>query len=117
MQSLATTMLAAGATPALPSRWPWAWVLAQPVTLTATPTGRVTFRDGNTTLGSGTLNSSGLATLSTSSLAIASHSITAVYAANSTFLGSTSATLTQVVTQDSTSTSSTSSVNPATFGQ
>jgi hypothetical protein len=75
------------------------------VTLTAavsgtggTPTGTVTFSDGSTKLGTGTLNSSGRATYSTSSLAIGAHSITATYGGDTNFAASTSAAVTVTVT-------------------
>jgi hypothetical protein len=79
-------------------------VLAQnAVTLTATvsspagvPTGTVSFLDGTTPLGPGTL-SGGVATLTTSSLAVGMHSISAVYSGGTNFAASTSATLTQCV--------------------
>jgi len=57
-------------------------------------TGTVTFYDGGTALGSGTL-ASGFATYSTSALTIGSHSISAVYGGNSTYAGCTSPVLTQ----------------------
>jgi hypothetical protein len=57
----------------------------------------VKFLDSSTTLGSSTLNSSGLAVLSVSSLSTGSHSITAQYGGSSTDNGSTSPVLTQVV--------------------
>jgi hypothetical protein len=63
-----------------------------------TPTGSVTFKDGSTTLGTGTLNGSGEATLSTGSLAVGTHSITVEYGGNSNDATSTSATLSQKVT-------------------
>ena len=62
-----------------------------------TPTGVVTFLDGSSTLGTGTLNGSGVTTLSNSLLTVGVHSIKAVYAANSNFLTSTSSTLSQTV--------------------
>ena len=70
-----TTTIATSATPS---------VFGQPVTLTATvtggtPTGTVTFRDGPTTLGTGTVNGSGQASLTTAALAVGAHSITAAY--------------------------------------
>lgn len=65
--------------------------------LTAAPTGTVTFFDGATSLGSGTM-SGGVATLATSSLAIGTHSITAQYGGDANFSGSTSTALSQVVT-------------------
>ncbi len=102
----------------------------QPVTFTATvagasgssaaPTGSVTFMDGGTTLGSGTLNASGVATYSTSSLSTGSQSITAVYSGDSNFNGSTSGILTQMVNAAallSTATALSSSVNPSAQGE
>ena len=62
-----------------------------------TPAGAVTFKDGSTTLGTGTLSSRGKATFTTSALSAGSHSITAVYGGSTNFIGSTSATLTQTV--------------------
>ena len=60
------------------------------------PTGTVTFKDGATTLGSMTLNGTGIAVYTTSTLAVGAHSITAAYggdAANGTST-STSASVT-----------------------
>jgi len=61
-----------------------------------TPTGTVTFKDGATTLSSVVL-SGGVAKFSTSTLTVGTHSITAVYGGDATFVGSTSAVLSQVV--------------------
>ena len=79
----------------------------QSITLTATvtanipgsgtPGGTVTFKDGSTTLGTVTLNASGVANYTTSSFATGSHSITAVYGGNTNFTTSTSAALAQAV--------------------
>jgi hypothetical protein len=72
------------------------------VTLTATvspsaATGNVVFKDGATTLGTGTL-SGGTATLATSALTAGSHSLTAEYSGDSNYLASTnSPALTQTV--------------------
>ena len=63
-----------------------------------TPTGTVAFKDGATTLGTGTLSGS-QATFSTNSLAVGTNSITAVYAGASGFTGSTSAVVPQTVNQ------------------
>ena len=86
----------------------------------ATPTGSVTFRDGAATIGTGTLNGSGQASFSTSGLAAGSHSITAVYAGDANFTGSTSPTLVQQVNQGSALSSSTTALtvspNPAASG-
>ena len=60
-------------------------------TSTKTPTGTVTFTDAKLgKLGTGTLNSSGVATLASSTLAGASYSITATYGGDTNFSGSTS---------------------------
>jgi len=62
----------------------------------ATPNGSVTFKDGTATLGSKNLSASGTTTLNVP-LAHGSHSLTAVYAGNGNFTGSTSVPVTQVV--------------------
>ncbi len=78
------------------------------VTFTATvaktgneaPTGTVTFYDGLTDLGSGTLSTVGSAqeaTFATSTLAVGMHSITAVYGGDTYNAGSTSTVLSQVI--------------------
>lgn len=82
----------------------------------ATATGTVTFKDGATTLGTGTLNGSGQATFSTTSLSPGTHSITAVYGGNTNYTGSTSAALSQDIVANASSTALTSSSNPSTFG-
>ena len=71
------------------------------VTFTATvspsaATGTVTFKDGATTLGTGTL-SGGTATYSTSGLTTGDHSITAEYGGDGSYAASTSSALTQTV--------------------
>jgi hypothetical protein len=64
--------------------------------VTGTLSGTVTFSDGATVLGQGTLTS-GTASLSVASLAIGSHSITASYSGNTGFTASVSTTLSQIV--------------------
>ena len=103
-------------------------IFGQAVTFTATvtanspglgiPTGTVTFEDGTTSLGTGTL-SGGVATFATAALSISGspHSITAVYGGDTNFTTSTSNTVSQVVNQDSTATTLSSSQNPSIFGQ
>jgi hypothetical protein len=81
-----------------------------------TPTGTVTFLDGGTSIGSGTL-SGGTASFSTSALAVATHSITASYGGDGNFNGSTSGAVNQTVNQDGTTTTVASSVNPSSSGQ
>ena len=77
--------------------------VGQSVTFTATlnspagaPTGTVTFYDGATQLGSGTL-ASGVATYATSALALGAHSITALYSGDSNFAPVTSTAVGQTV--------------------
>jgi subtilase family serine protease len=59
------------------------------------PTGNVTFYDGTTVIGMGTLNGSQEATTATNSLAAGTHSITAIYQGD----GSNEASQSQVLTQ------------------
>ena len=63
----------------------------------ATATGTVTFKDGATDLGTVVLAGAGTATFSTATLSSGSHSITAVYAGDSAYNGSTSAPVVQTV--------------------
>jgi hypothetical protein len=62
-----------------------------------TPTGTVNFFDGPTSIGTPTLNSSGVATLMISTLTVATHSITATYSGDTNFATSTSPVVLQVV--------------------
>jgi len=78
--------------------------VGQPIMFTATvssaggtPAGSVTFYNGNSSLGSATLNSSAQARLTTANLSAGSHSMTAAYMGNMSFAPSTSAVLTQTV--------------------
>jgi hypothetical protein len=63
-----------------------------------TPGGTVTFSSGSTALGTGTLNSSGVATLTTTTLPVGTDTVTATYAAAGNFAASTSAPVTITVT-------------------
>jgi hypothetical protein len=101
-------------------------VFGQAVVLSATvaassgsgiPSGTVTFTDGSTSLGSGTLDSAGKASFSVSSLGAGAHSITAAYQGTTNFIGSASAPLVQTVSKTSVSIALTSAPNPSTFGQ
>jgi hypothetical protein len=95
----------------------------QSVTFTATvlpqfsgtPAGSVKFMYGTTALGSVTL-SAGKAKFTTTTLPVGTASVTAVYAGNASFQTSTSAALNQVVSQASTTTTLSSSLNPSTAG-
>jgi hypothetical protein len=104
-------------------------VFGQMITLTATlkvtspgsgtPAGTVTFKDGNTVLGAGSLHLVGglaQATATTRALSLGSHALSAVYAGNSSFLP-TSTFATQQVNKSGTTTAVTSSLNPALLHQ
>jgi hypothetical protein len=97
----------------------------QPVTFTAvvsngtgtSPTGTVSFMDGTTALGTGTLDSTGTATLTTSTVPGGPQLISAVYSGDSSNPASTSNNVDQAVNPAISSTALTSSLNPATYGQ
>jgi hypothetical protein len=80
------------------------------------PTGAVTFWEGQTILGTVSLNKFGLAIFTTSSLVVGKHAITAEYSGDSTFGASLSSAVAQTVRYH-TSTSIGPSVNPSVFGQ
>jgi hypothetical protein len=81
---------------------------------TGTPTGTVTFYDGSTELGTGTLSSES-ATYTTSTLTVGSHTIKAVYGGDSSHESAT-ATLVQVIKADATTLTLASSLNPSDYG-
>ncbi len=100
-------------------------VFGQPVDFTATVRpapngGSVTFDIDGSAFGSPVPvnTTTGVATLAgVSSLAVGPHAVVAKFSGNSDFAASTSATLTQVVNKDTTTTLLSSSVNPSKFGQ
>jgi len=82
-----------------------------------TPTGTVTFMDNGSSMGTGTLNSSGVATFITTSLPVGSNSLTAAYGGDTDFSSSTSGSLTQTVNQSATTTKLTkNTTGPITSG-
>ena len=90
-----------------------------PVTFTATvssgPTGTVTFNDGPTPIGMGTLAGT-TATFTTSALPVGSHMITAAWAANSDYSAQTSPAILEVVTATGTTTTVAATPNPGIAG-
>ena len=68
-------------------------------------TGMVTFTEGSVTLGTGTLNGSGVASFSTTSLAVGTHAIVATYAGSQNYAGSASSALSEQIGQTPTVTS------------
>jgi hypothetical protein len=83
-----------------------------------TPTGTVTFQDGNVVLGTVAVGAGGTAMLTTSFAAAGGHAITAVYNGDSNFEASRQALTEQVnATTHKTTTSLLASANPARVGQ
>jgi YVTN family beta-propeller protein len=111
VQQTTATALGASPNPALPGN---AVTFTATVTtsVSGTPTGSVTFKDGITVLGSATLNGSAVATFTTSALTVASHSITAAYSGDPIDLASASSAVNEVV-QENIAISLTSSANPS----
>src|SRR5258708_3914115 len=74
----------------------------QPATTTSyAPTGTVTFYDGTSPIGSGSLDGQGVAQLTTGSLSVGVHSITASYSGDAHFAPATSQPYTQGVVSES----------------
>ncbi len=77
----------------------------KPVTFTATvssttggiPTNSVSFREGTTVLGQGSLNAQGVASFMTSTLSVGTHNIIAVYMGDNNYATSSSTPIAQVV--------------------
>ena len=63
-----------------------------------TPTGTVTFKDGTSTLGTGTLNGTGVAMYTANALAVGAHAITAAYGGDSADTASASTAVTVTIT-------------------
>jgi hypothetical protein len=82
-----------------------------------TPTGKVRFTWSGNTIGSATLNTSGVVTLTRSNLNADAYPLTAVYLGDADNLASTSAVLNQVVLKTTSAATLTSSPNPSTQGQ
>jgi hypothetical protein len=95
-----------------PSTFGQVKTLTATVTCPGGATGTVSFFDGATLLGTGTL-SSGVATFPISTLAVGSHSLTAVYSGDANCTGSTSPVDTQIVNPATTTTTLTAV--PSTF--
>ena len=78
----------------------------------AKPTGIITFRDSGTSIGSVSLNSSGIAVLNAITLPVGVHSITASYTGDSLYQPNTSSAGTETVTQAATAVSLTVPLTP-----
>jgi cyclophilin family peptidyl-prolyl cis-trans isomerase len=99
MTAMGTVAVAKAATTVVVSASPSTSTLGETVTFTAevaagapgggVPTGTVTFLEGTNTLGTGMLNSQGVATFTTSSLPVGSHTITASFPGDTNFTAMT----------------------------
>jgi hypothetical protein len=96
-----TTALTSSVNPSRPGQAVTFAATVKPNVGSGIPTGTVTFKDGSTTLGTGTLNATGTATFTTTALTLGTHPITAVYGGDNNFSASTSAVLNQSVTNTS----------------
>ena len=112
-----STVLAASPNPAIAGQSVLLTASVSPAP-TGSPLGSVSFYDGATLLGSGNLNSSGIATFTTSTLPVGANSLTAIYSGNASFATSSSTLYTETITSlTSTTTALTAIPNPATVGQ
>ncbi len=80
------------------------------------PSGDVTFRDGATVLGSGTLSGAGVATFATATLAVGAHTITADYGGSASHDVSSSPPLAQNVNSAAAAIALKTSPRPSTYG-
>jgi len=99
-----------------PSVWGQSVTLSSTISVTSpasgTPTGQVTFKDGATTLGTGTIAGS-TATLATSTLAVGAHHITATYQGDGNFNASAASAAGTVTVNKGSATTSTITALPA----
>lgn len=79
------------------------------------PTGTIRFLEGNTLLGSATLDANGAASLSLANLALGLHAITATYAGDAADSAATSVELDQSIQQTTTAVALTSSKSPSLY--
>jgi len=110
-----TTALAAGVS--APAVGQTVHLTATVASAAGTPGGSVTFFDGNTALGTVSLDASGRAVLTTVFGTAGSHTLTAVFNGAAAFAPSRSAALNEAVSQAATTTTLTASANPAPVGK
>ncbi|WP_146654372.1 Ig-like domain-containing protein [Labilithrix luteola] len=116
-QASSTTTVTSSANPSIATQSvTFTAQVAVPAPGVATPAGTVTFKDGATTLGTGTVDATGKATFTTSNLAVGTHSITASYGGNTNVAASTSAAISQVISAIGAQISLASSANPSPRG-
>jgi Bacterial Ig-like domain (group 3)/Beta-propeller repeat len=115
-QSATTTALTSSLNPSIYGQ-KVTWSATVTTSGKATPTGKVNFNWGSYSIGTTTLNSSGVATLTRSNLAANTYPLFAVYTGDVNNGPSASPILNQVITQATSSATLTSSPNPSTQGQ
>ena len=90
------------------------------VTFTATvpsgASGTVTFYDGTTSIGTGTVNAAGVATYTTSTLSVGTHSITANYGGDTNYSTVTSTAVSQVISVGTATVTISGAPNPSSYG-
>jgi MYXO-CTERM domain-containing protein len=112
-----TTVVASSSNPSLiDSNVTFTATVAAKSPSAGTPSGTVTFKDGATILGTGTLGAGGIATFATTTLTVGAHSITAAYGGSASYDVSTSATLTQNVNAAAATVALKAAPSPATYG-
>jgi hypothetical protein len=82
----------------------------------ARPAGTVTFLNGSTSVGTGTLNASGVATLAVTTLPVGTDSLTANFPADTHYAAATTAALSETVKQATPTVKLTASATSAAFG-
>jgi hypothetical protein len=93
------------------------WTATVTTSGSITPTRKVNFTWDGYSIGTATLNASGVATLTKSNLNVYTYPLTAVYSGDANNAGSTSAILSQVVKGTTSAATLSSSPNPSTHGQ
>jgi Bacterial Ig-like domain (group 3)/FG-GAP-like repeat len=115
-QSATTTALASSLDPSIYGQ-KVTWTATVTTSGKTTPTGKVNFNWGSYSIGTATLNASGVATLTRPNLSADAYPLFAVYVGDANNGASASAILNQVITQTTSSATLTSSPNSSTEGQ
>ncbi len=116
IQNPTSTSLVSGLNPSIYGQ-KVSWTATVTSSGSVTPTGTIKFMWSGHTIGSATLNSSGVATLIRSNLIAGTYPLTAVYLGDVANQGSTSVALNQVVLETTSAATLTSSPNPSAQGQ
>jgi len=77
----------------------------------------MTFQNGAATLGTATVSAAGVATLTVSTLAAGANTVTAVFAGNTNYVGSTSSPMLETIVAATTTTTLASSQTPSIAGR